>query len=162
MRVQSKCRLSQEARERWIHQGVNYTQQWDLQLCTSTSEQREHTTPTSTVASTALKCGKITEFQGLTFSPDRVLLLPLSDRLMRPDKNRTLTSREGLPSLGCNSMILKLFKLFIQTKSWNIQNLKIPFMLCRSIYIYTHTHFLKIVSPLDINSKSCLKLSNIF
>lgn len=104
--------------ERWIHQVGNYTQYWDLKLCPSTSEHRELTTPTSTFESTALKCGKITEFQGLTFSFDLVLLLPFSDRkrLKRPDKNITLTSCDGVPSLGYNSMILKLFKLFIQTK----------------------------------------------
>lgn len=44
------------------------------------NREREHTTPTSTVESTALKCEKITEFQGLTCSPDWVLFLLLSDR----------------------------------------------------------------------------------
>lgn len=132
--------MSQQARERWIHQVVNYTQQWDLQLCTSTSEHRESTQhPPVLLSPQLLEVGKSLNFKGSHFHRLRFCSLPLvTERLMRPDKNITLTSHKGVPSWGCNSMILKLFQLFIQTKSGNISNLKIPFMLCRTIYIYTH------------------------
>lgn len=107
----------------------------------STSEQRESTQhPPVILSPQLLNVGKSLSFKGSHFHLLVFCSLPLvAERLMRPDKNITLTSCEGVPSLGCNSMILKLFKLLYKQK---VETYKISkFHLCYvELYIYIYTH----------------------
>ena len=94
-------------------EAAGWAEQRELKLCTSTSQRRrgEHRTFTRIFKSVALESalGESPSTKGSPFHVIRFCTFRVA----------ALTSCTGGPSLGCNSAILKLFKLFIQMKSWS-------------------------------------------
>jgi len=92
-------------------EAAGWAEQRELKLCTSTSQRRrgEHRTFTRIFKSVALESalGESPSTKGSPFHVIRFCTFRVA----------ALTSCTGGPSLGCNSAILKLFKLFIQMKS---------------------------------------------